>query len=68
MSVSDFLNACNLHPWTPWGLLPAPVVVIIVIVYGGWGAAPGGAARLVAALAKLASAVQEVTRAALDCP
>ncbi len=67
MSASGFLNVCNLHPWIPWGL-PAPVVVIIVVVYSGWGAAPARAARLVAALAEMASAVQEVTRAALDCP
>ncbi len=66
MPMVDVLNGWCLRPWDPWGPL-APVVVIIVIVYSGCGVALGRAARLMAALADLAAAAQEVARAALDC-
>lgn len=64
MSMSNMVSSCCLGRCLPANHVIT--LVIIVIAYGGCGVALDKAARVMAALANLATAAQGVARAALE--
>ena len=65
MPMSNMVSSCCLGRCLPVNHVII-LVVIIVIAYGGCGVALDKAARVMAALANLATAAQGVARAALE--
>lgn len=65
MRVSDMVSSCCLGRCFPVSHVTV-LVVIIVIAYGGCGVAIDRAARVLAALANLATATHGVVQAALE--
>lgn len=65
MRVSNMVSSCCLGRCLPVSHVTV-LVVIIVVVYGVCGVALDKAARVMAALANLATAAQGVVQAALE--